>query len=312
MRLGAVDGDGPGRRLPSPAHRARQRHRSTSVYWPSELSSTARRRVDRDTLALLLGGQLEQSTFSWTGRRRPRRRVVADHSAARRGGTTPSVAIGSTSPSGSQLVRVRRRRGSRRGVERAAEDALGGDVEPAGRGVGHQRLGVVGAVGVDEVVDRRRRRRGRRGRPAPAAPGSCRGTRCCRRCRRPRPCRRRPGPAPRRPCGSLSHVVDADGLAVAGSTAKTRPLSPESLVVTTSPSTTTSPLDSTISRVLEGEGDRRRRRRAGADGRAEQERHDDAARRPGRASAIEQLGQLRLDAPGGRPGRRTPCAASRP
>ena len=90
----------------------------------------------------------------------------------------------------------------RDGVQRAAEDVLGGDVEPARCRVAQQGLGVG------------RRRRGRSAGTTSAAPcGRPRPTgtrvivdvdargRGCRRCRRPRRSRGRPGPAPRRRSG---------------------------------------------------------------------------------------------------------------
>ena len=197
-----------------------------------------------------------------------------------------------------------------RGVERAAEDLLRGDVEPAGGGVGHQRLGVV------------RRRRGRRGRRSarrasllPAADGHRRdldgvaGLGVVADVADPDLVVVRAAPAPRRPWASLPQPVTPTVSPVAGSTVKTRPVSPESLVVTTSPSTTTSPLDSMMSlswkeKTTCASADRR-------GGRAEQERHDD---QPGQQPVSLGMRAAR-PASGGcprpRPGRRTPGAASR-
>ena len=123
---------------------------------------------------------------------------------------------------------------SRGGVQGAAEDALADDVQPAGRRVGQQRLRVAGALRIDELV--RRRVEVGAGRRRPGSPRRRRGRRRCRRCRPPTPIRRRRAPAPRRPRGRRTpRRVTPTVSPVVGSTVKTRPLSPESLVVTSSP-----------------------------------------------------------------------------
>src|SRR3954447_5019055 len=93
--------------------------------------------------------------------------------------------------------------------------------------------------------------------------------------------------------GSLPHPVTPTVLPVAGSTVKTRPVSPESLVVTTRPFTTTSPLDS----MMPPSWNENTFCTWSTGAVAAPSRNGGATSATSTFSSIEQLGQPRVDPP---------------